>query len=455
MKIDCSTSSIITQNVTIAYGSIYGTTLVIVSIYSFHFLFKYNPKFTNSSLFKKITMWIKDVWKRRRCYIPLITHIFDQVTDIAVAMQFYQLAITKSDNDYASCDGLNIWYLFVLTILSMVIYRVISSYLLYQFTNKSIIRLLYQLFDIELFRALYINYLTNSSEPCDPQRFITALEASLESAPQAVIQMIYLVRTHTYYSSIIVLISFLSSLWSIISKLISDDKIIVVEKAKRPNFKFGCNVIIDILAFLITVIVATIVLALVLGVATIVVALLCSCCICILCWAYIDERRPVRDLEDYTLKRKQREIQQTEPHLEPTKTVLTDGDGKKNKRDHCKWISWWYLFRYLWRILDVSGRIFISTLCWICIGGVALTVIISIESVMFLSLSIFTGKWELLFGIVAMVVSLTDGMCAMYFFVICISLYKLRFCLLFEMWFAITFTYAAVNSSVTANFSID
>ena len=191
--IDCSASTIITKDVTMAYGTIYACTLLAVSIYSFQFLFKYNPIFIKSSFIKKIIMWLKDVWKRRRCYIPLITHIFDQVTDIAVAIQFYQLAITKSDNDYASCGGLNIWYLFVLTILSMVIYRVISSYLLYQFTNKSIIRLLYQLLDIELFRALYINYLTNSSEPCDPQRFITALEASLESAPQALIQMIHLV----------------------------------------------------------------------------------------------------------------------------------------------------------------------------------------------------------------------------------------------------------------------
>ena len=127
-----------------------------------------------------------------------------------------------------------------------------------------------------------------------------------------------------------------------------------------------------------------------------------------------------RDLEDYTLDMQQSEAPQIEPYSEETKEILI---GKAKIKDDSQWISWWYLLRYLWRILDVSGRIFICTLFWISIGGVPLTVIISIESVMFLTLSIYTGKWEFLFGIVAMVISFTDGMCVyvMYFFVICIS----------------------------------
>ena len=198
-----------------------------------------------ASIAKRILMWIKDVWKRRSCYVPLITHIFDQITDIAVAVQFYYLARDKSANDYAQCGGLNMWYLFILTILSMLIYRIFSSYLIYQFTHKSLTHLIFQLLDIELFRALYINYLANKTEPCDPQRFITAIEASLESAPQALIQMIYLVKTNSFNSSIIVLVSFLSSVWSIITKLVSDDKSVVVEKAKRANFQIGADVLLD------------------------------------------------------------------------------------------------------------------------------------------------------------------------------------------------------------------
>ena len=89
--------------------------------------------------------------------------------------------------------------------------------------HKSLSHLIFQLLDIELFRALYINYLANKTEPCDPQRFITAIEASLESAPQTLIQMIYLVGQFIRFKYYCINL-LLSSLWSIISKLVSDDK---------------------------------------------------------------------------------------------------------------------------------------------------------------------------------------------------------------------------------------
>ena len=75
----CATSSIITTRVTIVYGAIYGLILIFVSIYSFKFLNKYNKKFNKSNSCKKLYKWLRDVWKRKRCYIPIITHLFDQV----------------------------------------------------------------------------------------------------------------------------------------------------------------------------------------------------------------------------------------------------------------------------------------------------------------------------------------------------------------------------------------
>ena len=44
------------------------------------------------------------------------------------------------------------------------------------------------------------------------------------------------------------------------------------------------------------------------------------------------------------------------------------------------------------------------------IGGVSLTVIICVESVAFGSFVFVTKRWEILFGIVALVISFTDGM---------------------------------------------
>ena len=94
-------------------------------------------------------------------------------------------------------------------------------------------RLAVQLLDFELLRALYINYLCNKRTPCHPQRWITALEAVLESSPQALIQLVYLVRTDSFGSNPLVVVSLMSSIWCIVSKLTSDDKLVVVESAEQ------------------------------------------------------------------------------------------------------------------------------------------------------------------------------------------------------------------------------
>eukprot|EP01084_Bolivina_argentea_P278896 476674_1 len=247
---DCSTTSLLPRIVTITYGTVYGLFAILVSIYSFNFLMKYHKTFMNASLMKKFKIWIMDTWRRKGCYIPIIAHIFDQITDVSVAIQFYLLARDKSDDgEWTDCNGLNIYYLFILTVLSMTIYRLFSSYLIYKET-KSWIRFISQMLDMELLRTLYINYLCNKLSPCDPQRWITTIEATLESSPQALIQLIYLVKTDTFTSSPLVLISFLSSLLCIVSKLVSDDKTIVVAQAKQANFdikpKESYKILIDI-----------------------------------------------------------------------------------------------------------------------------------------------------------------------------------------------------------------
>eukprot|EP01083_Nonionella_stella_P223467 796392_1 len=305
----CTATSFITDTVAITYGVIYSTLLIVVSRYSFRFLMQFDPKFQQSNAINKMRRWIRDIYYRRSCYIPIVAHIFDQITDVSVAVQFHDLATTKYHDDYAVCNGLNMWYLFILTVLSMIIYRVISCYLIYSQT-KSITRLISQFLDLELFRALHINYIIESNTPCDPQRWITALEAALESTPQTLIQLIYLVKTNSYDP--LVMISFLSSLWNIIAKLMSDDKVIVKEKAKAANIHVG---------------------------------------------------------------------------------------------KYCIYINPFYMIRFIWRVCDVTSRIVLMLLIWYIIGGTYLAAIILFESILFLALCICTSHWELLFGIVALVIS--------------------------------------------------
>eukprot|EP01084_Bolivina_argentea_P207659 354257_1 len=237
---ECSTSSTLSTALSVTFGCIYGLLLVGISAYSHQFLMQHDSAFMSSSCLTKFKFWILDVYKRRRCYLPIITHLADMITDVAVIVQFGELASHEIDG----C-GINMYYLFGLSIFVLLFYRGISSFLIYQSTKRCN-RLLIQWLDFELFRALYINYLCDKKEPSSPQRWITSLEAAFESAPQALIQTIFLVKTGSFSANGIIVISLIFSLWSIISKIMSDDRVISISEAKhmQPSFKgiktFSC-----------------------------------------------------------------------------------------------------------------------------------------------------------------------------------------------------------------------
>eukprot|EP01084_Bolivina_argentea_P130828 230971_1 len=374
MSTDCSTHSVLSRNVTITYAAIYTFLFVAVSVYSFHYLMKYDKKFMNSSLGKKLKIWSFDVWKRKRCYVPIVVHVFDQITDISVAIQFYILAQQQQIHTQ-SCGGLNMWYLFTLTVISILVYRFISSYLIYQATG-SIQRFFSQLLDVELFRALHVNYLCNNVEPCDPQRWITTLEASLESSPQALIQIIYLVKTDTFNSSYLVVISVIFSLWSIVSKLISEDKVIVTANARNVNFKF--NGYTDVCHIIILMFSAPVIL--VLGLLFLVVSI--ACCPCIY----------------FVLSKTDMDFEAVSECYEWLESFVNE---------HSKWVSLSYVVRVIWRIFDVTSHLLLMTLIWIAIGGTVLTIKIVFEVFILLLVCMITKQWEILFAVTAFVMSTT------------------------------------------------
>eukprot|EP01084_Bolivina_argentea_P227147 383651_1 len=446
----CISESIISRNVIIVYACIYGWFFMAVSIYSFKTL-NDDPEFSRKSYFKQFKRWIFDLKKRKSCYIPIIAHLFDQMTDISVAIQFYEIATdeTKSANDWAACNGLNIWYLFNLTIISLVVYRLITGYLIYIYTNKSFTRLISQILDVELFRALYINYLCGKTEPCNPQRWITAMEAALESTPQSLIQLIYLVRTGAFdVTNVLIIISLTSSLWSIVSKLIADDKAMVYQTAKHLDFKFRFHSAIDLLIGSLTIII-------VLPVAV-------CCCPCIFVFQCIAQLFDY-DSEEYKIYDNLEIRSKTDGDEPDIKMDIEMKNGKKinngkivkvmnpetgrryeidlNKKNGKKWVilyneydrylngeknttfinailreqwfcprsfSWLYIWRVIWRILDVTSRLFIMILTWLVIGGVSLVVIICLECAVILAICVKTQHWELIVNIVASVVSLTE-----------------------------------------------
>eukprot|EP01084_Bolivina_argentea_P190486 327319_1 len=126
--------------------------------------------------------------------------------------------------------------MFILSVACLAIYRIITAYLVFKFTEYNMKRLLYQLFDAEIFMAIRISVICNNLEPCNPQRWLSNMEAVLESTPQTVIQLIYLQTTGGFNA--IIGLSLISSIWSIISKVSGDDKHVInpISKAEKLNF---------------------------------------------------------------------------------------------------------------------------------------------------------------------------------------------------------------------------
>ena len=70
---------------------------------------------------------------------------------------------------------------FLGSVAAIVGYRVISGYMLARGTQRPVFRFCMQLLDLEIYRAIYVNYILNCEEPSNPQRWIQSLEAAFEA----------------------------------------------------------------------------------------------------------------------------------------------------------------------------------------------------------------------------------------------------------------------------------
>ena len=170
-----------------------------------------------------------------KCYFQLITHIIDQVTDIAVIVQFGQISYFELQHNF-NCPYINGTYLFILSLFVFLFYRFISAIWIFRLTGHSYYQALTQfLFDMKLMDAIRVNYVNNRKEPSSPQRYIQVLEATIESFPQCAIQLYYFVKVRdssnqSEYNSltstdIIVIISLIMSIINVTSKMVNEDKI--------------------------------------------------------------------------------------------------------------------------------------------------------------------------------------------------------------------------------------
>eukprot|EP01084_Bolivina_argentea_P307598 531697_1 len=226
------------QIVTWTYFTVYVTIFLGVSIYCVYKIRKDYKNYKNvqelqqnqlqqdwskKGMFKT---WYKSVWKKKKIYFQLIPHFFDQATDLGVILEYWRL---RNDD-----VGINTMYLFVISIFVIVLHRIVSSLAIYRLTkNKRFI--LYQLFDVLMIQCIWTNYQLNTDEPSNSQRYLQILEAIFESAPQILISTAFLLKAQGGQVSVIIIVSLITSFWSLSARVSADDKQMFKDEWKSIN----------------------------------------------------------------------------------------------------------------------------------------------------------------------------------------------------------------------------
>merc|ERR1712228_943758 len=164
-------------------------------------------------------------------------HIYDIGTDVAVILDWGDQAF-KEDNDTDNefnVRGLNMMGLFAAALVAFFLYRFISSFFVWEFTGK-LNRALIQFFDLEIYHAIYITHCLNRDEAGNLQRWLQKFEAIFESAPQSLLQLVYIVKTADY--SPLIVSSIILSFFSVAARFTSDDKIFFNKDAEGMGLKW-------------------------------------------------------------------------------------------------------------------------------------------------------------------------------------------------------------------------
>eukprot|EP01084_Bolivina_argentea_P035758 66250_1 len=182
---------------------------------------------------------ITKLFNKLSFFTPIFFHFWDTATDLAVVCDWIPDASWNGRNE----NG-NTFYFIIGSIISQIMYRLISGY---GYAKKfNIYNGFLQFLDIQLFFEIYysVNSKMYNNKSTIQLRWIRKMESVLESAPQAWIQLVYVFSLNNSKDiSIIVQISLLFSILSITSSVVRSDEWIIREETNAnkmcpPNWRF-------------------------------------------------------------------------------------------------------------------------------------------------------------------------------------------------------------------------
>eukprot|EP01083_Nonionella_stella_P090538 252904_1 len=177
-------------------------------------------------------LWIKIVWKMRSVYSCLAVHSFDVLTDVLVIVQWMNTRNITGDNVDPQIMAYS-------AIAVIVMSRVLSAVAIF-IKERDFTRSLLQLFDFLIFQEIYESHhkivsqfknkqLRDKNHPIDSTlsfKYVRNMEAIFESIPEAVLQLVYVMRigtTNFGREDIIFIISIVQSIISMTNSILNND----------------------------------------------------------------------------------------------------------------------------------------------------------------------------------------------------------------------------------------
>ena len=105
--------------------------------------------------------------------------MFDQGSDIAIIVGFYNIYLYES-NTLNDCNGINGFWLFVASLCSFLLYRVVSSIAVYIGTKNIYYAFGQFICEAMLYRSIWVNYISKTKDPCSSQKWLLSMEAMTE-----------------------------------------------------------------------------------------------------------------------------------------------------------------------------------------------------------------------------------------------------------------------------------
>ena len=163
------------------------------------------------------------------------------MTDIILLIDYYNVYKKK---DICKVGGIYLFsgVFFIGNLVFLITYRVASSvglYLDFGLKGRAVLQFL---FDTEIFRCIYLNYVFDNLRSGNAQRYIQTYEAVFESTPCLIFASLFLVgqnetSTSNIGSTFTVIASLVLSITSITLKVISEDRLTASNKAKSIDMK--------------------------------------------------------------------------------------------------------------------------------------------------------------------------------------------------------------------------